>query len=78
MLCFKNIYKLDLNLIPYIFAKVCVTARKDVPNFGPPISNDCIYENDDTFKDWLLNKLINAEYSCYKADKFKKLKVKFI
>lgn len=54
--------------------RVCVTARKDVPNFGPPIGNDCIYENDEHFKEWLLNKLINAEYACYKADKFKRLK----
>ncbi|RNA18404.1 rap1 GTPase-activating 1-like isoform X7 [Brachionus plicatilis] len=54
--------------------RITVTARKDVPNFGPPISNDCIFENDSAFKEWLLNKLINAEYSCYRAEKFKKLK----
>lgn len=53
-----------------------MTARKDVPNFGPPLSNDATFDNDDHFKEWLLNKLINAEYSCYKADKFRKLKVK--
>jgi hypothetical protein len=44
-----------------------------VPNFGPPINTDSIYDNDEAFKDWLLNKLINAETACYKADKFKKL-----
>ena len=55
--------------------KVCVTARKDVPNFGPPLPHDAIFDNDDTFKDWLLSKLINAEYACYKAEKFRKLKV---
>lgn len=55
--------------------KVCVTARKDVPNFGPPLAHDAVYDHDESFKDWLLNKLINAEYSCYKADKFRKLKV---
>ncbi|CAF0799635.1 unnamed protein product [Brachionus calyciflorus] len=54
--------------------KISVTARKDVPNFGPPISNDSVFESDSNFKEWLLNKLINAEYSCYKAEKFKKLK----
>ena len=54
--------------------RVSVTARKDVPNFGPPISNDSIYENDASFKEWLLNKLINAELACYKAEKFRKLK----
>ena len=54
--------------------RVSVTARKDVPNFGPPISSDSIYdESDPAFKDWLLSKLINAETSCYKAEKFRKL-----
>jgi hypothetical protein len=54
--------------------KISVTARKDVPNFGPPISTDSIYdESDPAFKDWLLNKLINAELACYKAEKFRKL-----
>lgn len=54
--------------------RVSVTARKDVPNFGPPISNDSMFENDSTFKEWIMNKLINAEYACYKAEKFRKLK----
>lgn len=53
--------------------RVSVTARKDVPNFGPPISSDSIFDESDSFKDWLLNKLINAELSCYKAEKFRKL-----
>lgn len=55
--------------------RVSVTARKDVPNFGPPLSNDCIYDNDQAFKNWILNKLINAEYACFKAEKFKRLRV---
>jgi hypothetical protein len=62
---------------PKVFDKekyrVSVVARKDVPNFSPPINTDSIYENDETFKDWLLTKLINAETACYKAEKFKKL-----
>lgn len=57
--------------------KVCVTARRDVPMFGPPqLNHECVYEHDDNFKDWLLAKLINAEYACYKAEKFRKLKVR--
>ena len=54
--------------------RVSITARKDVPNFGPPISHDSIYENNTAFKEWLLSKLINAEHACYRAEKFKKLK----
>ncbi len=53
--------------------RVSVVARKDVPNFGPPINTDSVYENDEAFRDWLLNKLVNAEIACYKAEKFKKL-----
>jgi RAP1 GTPase activating protein 1 len=54
--------------------KVSVTARKDVPNFAPSIPSDGMFEHDQVFRDWLLNKLINAEYASYKADKFKMLK----
>ena len=54
--------------------RVSVVARKDVPNFGPAITTDSIYEHDHVFKDWLLNKLINAEIASYKAEKFRKLK----
>ena len=61
-----------------LFLKVSVTARKDVPNFSPPITNDSIYENDPNFKDWILNKLMNAETACYKAEKFRKLNVIFL
>lgn len=53
--------------------RVSVIARKDVPNFSPPITAEGIYENDDSFKEWLMNKLLNAEQACYKAEKFKKL-----
>jgi hypothetical protein len=52
---------------------VSVTARKDVPNFAPPITAEGVYEHDDTFREWLMSKLLNAEAACYKADKFKKL-----
>ena len=54
--------------------RVSVVARKDVPNFGPAITMDSIYDHDQVFKDWLLSKLINAELASYKADKFRKLK----
>jgi len=53
--------------------RVSVVARKDVPNFGPPINTESVFENDEVFRDWLLNKLVNAEIACYKAEKFKKL-----
>ncbi|KAB0390457.1 hypothetical protein E2I00_005537, partial [Balaenoptera physalus] len=49
--------------------KVSVTARDDVPFFGPPLPDPAGPE----FQEFLLTKLINAEYACYKAEKFAKL-----
>ncbi|XP_034642706.1 rap1 GTPase-activating protein 1-like isoform X8 [Trachemys scripta elegans] len=53
--------------------KVSVTARDDVPFFGPPLPNPAIFKKSPEFREFLLAKLINAEYSCYQAEKFAKL-----
>ncbi|NXD98225.1 RPGP1 protein, partial [Chaetorhynchus papuensis] len=53
--------------------KVSVTARDDVPFFGPPLPNPAIFRKSTEFREFLLVKLINAEYSCYRAEKFAKL-----
>ncbi|XP_051787083.1 rap1 GTPase-activating protein 1-like isoform X17 [Erpetoichthys calabaricus] len=53
--------------------KVSVTARDDVPFFGPALPNPAVFKKGSDFHDFLLTKLINAEYACYKADKFAKL-----
>uniref|UniRef100_A0A8C8RX86 Rap-GAP domain-containing protein n=1 Tax=Pelusios castaneus TaxID=367368 RepID=A0A8C8RX86_9SAUR len=53
--------------------KVSVTARDDVPFFGPPLPNPAIFKKGSEFREFLLAKLINAEYSCYRAEKFAKL-----
>ncbi|XP_074976132.1 rap1 GTPase-activating protein 1-like isoform X4 [Caretta caretta] len=53
--------------------KVSVTARDDVPFFGPPLPNPAIFKEGSEFREFLLAKLINAEYSCYRAEKFAKL-----
>uniref|UniRef100_A0A8B9EUP9 RAP1 GTPase activating protein n=1 Tax=Anser cygnoides TaxID=8845 RepID=A0A8B9EUP9_ANSCY len=83
--------------------KVSVTARDDVPFFGPPLPDPAIFRKVSThgccsgvgggiprpaptqgrppprqgpeFQEFLLTKLINAEYACYKAEKFAKLEV---
>ncbi|KAG9337669.1 hypothetical protein JZ751_028306 [Albula glossodonta] len=52
-----------------VLYKVSVTARDDVPFFGPALPDPAGPE----FHEFLLTKLINAEYACYKADKFAKL-----
>ncbi|XP_069117229.1 rap1 GTPase-activating protein 1-like isoform X3 [Argopecten irradians] len=53
--------------------KVCVTARDDVPEFGPKLPKDGMFEKGPKFRDFLLTKLVNAEMACYKGEKFAKL-----
>nr|XP_042712192.1 rap1 GTPase-activating protein 1 isoform X10 [Chrysemys picta bellii] len=53
--------------------KVSVTARDDVPFFGPPLPDPAVFRKGLEFQEFLLTKLINAEYACYKAEKFAKL-----
>lgn len=56
--------------------KVSVTARDDVPFFGPTLPNPAVFRKGVEFKEFLLTKLINAENACYKADKFAKLELR--
>ncbi|CAI9586277.1 unnamed protein product, partial [Staurois parvus] len=53
--------------------KVSVTARDDVPGFGPALPNPAVFQKNQQFREFLLTKLINAEVSCYKAERFSKL-----
>ncbi|XP_041809788.1 rap1 GTPase-activating protein 1 isoform X5 [Chelmon rostratus] len=53
--------------------KVSVTARDDVPFFGPALPDPAIFKKGLEFHEFLFTKLINAEYACYKAEKFAKL-----
>ncbi|XP_077168361.1 rap1 GTPase-activating protein 2 isoform X4 [Paroedura picta] len=53
--------------------KVAVTAREDVPSFGPPLPNPPLFQKNSEFREFLLTKLINAENACCKSDKFAKL-----
>lgn len=56
--------------------KVSVTARDDVPFFGPTLPNPAVFQKGPEFKEFLLTKLINAENACYKAEKFAKLELR--
>uniref|UniRef100_A0A3B3Z4I6 Rap-GAP domain-containing protein n=1 Tax=Poecilia mexicana TaxID=48701 RepID=A0A3B3Z4I6_9TELE len=49
------------------------TARDDVPFFGPALPDPAIFRKGPEFHEFLFTKLINAEYACYKAEKFAKL-----
>nr|XP_055052724.1 rap1 GTPase-activating protein 2a isoform X2 [Misgurnus anguillicaudatus] len=53
--------------------RVSVTAREDVPPFGPPLPNPPVFKKGPEFREFLLTKLINAENACCKSDKFAKL-----
>ncbi|KAG1963107.1 rap1 GTPase-activating protein [Pimephales promelas] len=56
-----------------VLYKVSVTARDDVPFFGPALPDPAVFKKSPEFHEFLLTKLINAEYYCYKAEKFAKL-----
>ncbi|XP_075980733.1 rap GTPase activating protein 1 isoform X3 [Anticarsia gemmatalis] len=56
--------------------KVAVTARDDVPFFGPTLPQPSIFRKGREFKEFLLTKLINAENACYKAEKFAQLELR--
>lgn len=53
--------------------RVSVTARDDVPFFGPTLPAPSIFRKGKDFRNFLLTKLINAENAAYKAEKFAKL-----
>ncbi|XP_051533728.1 rap1 GTPase-activating protein 2-like isoform X4 [Myxocyprinus asiaticus] len=57
----------------YTTYKVSVTAREDVPQFGPPLPNPPIFKKGPEFREFLLTKLINAELACYRSSRFAKL-----
>uniref|UniRef100_A0A8C4ZAP2 RAP1 GTPase activating protein b n=1 Tax=Gadus morhua TaxID=8049 RepID=A0A8C4ZAP2_GADMO len=54
--------------------KVSVTARDDVPFFGPALPDPAIFKKGPEFHEFLFTKLINAEYACYKAENLRHLK----
>nr|XP_022337515.1 rap1 GTPase-activating protein 1-like isoform X13 [Crassostrea virginica] len=53
--------------------KVAISARNDVPKFGPPLPSPAVFEKGPEFRDFILTKLINAETACYQAEQFAKL-----
>ncbi|XP_018351887.1 PREDICTED: rap1 GTPase-activating protein 1-like isoform X2 [Trachymyrmex septentrionalis] len=56
--------------------KVSVTARDDVPWFGPTLPTPAVFLRGVEFKEFLLTKLVNAENAAYKAEKFSKLELR--
>lgn len=52
-----------------------MTARDDVPPFGPALPSPPIFKKTSELGDFLLTKLINAENACYKAEKFASIQV---
>ncbi|GMT12920.1 hypothetical protein PFISCL1PPCAC_4217, partial [Pristionchus fissidentatus] len=53
--------------------RVAVTARDDVPFFGPTLPTPSIFRKGQEFRNFLLTKLVNAENAAYKSQKFGKL-----
>lgn len=53
--------------------KVSITAREDVPHFGPKLPNPAVFKKGPEFRKFLLTKLINAELAAYNSAEFAKL-----
>nr|XP_024216046.1 rap1 GTPase-activating protein 2 isoform X1 [Halyomorpha halys] len=56
--------------------RVSITARDDVPMFGPSLPNPPIFMKGPDLREFLLDKLIAAESACYKAHKFAQLELR--
>ncbi|KAM4692839.1 signal-induced proliferation-associated 1-like protein 2 isoform 2-T2 [Discoglossus pictus] len=50
---------------------VGISRSKDVPSFGPPIPKGVTFPKSAVFRDFLLAKVINAENSAHKSEKFR-------
>lgn len=55
------------------YYRVSISARNDVPPFGPSLPSTIITGNKEELRSFILTKLINAENAALKADKFAKL-----
>ena len=55
--------------------KVAITAKDSVPQFGPPLPDPAVFQKGSDFREWLLTKILNAEFNCHMAPSFKKLAV---
>lgn len=73
---YKNVFHYFSFLARFRY-RVNVTARDDVPFFGPTLPNPPVFNHGPEFKEFLLTKLVNAENACYKAQKFAKLEVSY-
>ncbi|CAK5057246.1 unnamed protein product [Meloidogyne enterolobii] len=56
-----------------LYYRVSISARNDVPPFGPPMPSTIITGNKEELRTFILTKLINAENAGLKAEKFAKL-----
>ncbi|XP_029958986.1 rap1 GTPase-activating protein 2 isoform X2 [Salarias fasciatus] len=56
--------------------QLSVTAREDVPLFGPVLPDPPVFTDPSQLREFLLTKLINAEISCYRAEQFSRLELR--
>uniref|UniRef100_A0A672FU88 Rap1 GTPase-activating protein 2-like n=1 Tax=Salarias fasciatus TaxID=181472 RepID=A0A672FU88_SALFA len=62
----------------HCFLVLSVTAREDVPLFGPVLPDPPVFTDvgPSQLREFLLTKLINAEISCYRAEQFSRLELR--
>merc|ERR1712209_28076 len=56
--------------------RISVTAKEDAPHFLPQLPSPTIFRKGQDLKNFLLDKLINAEMACLKAAQFRKLELR--
>lgn len=67
-----------INLGDCLFAQVSIACKDQVPEFGPVLCSPSLFGKGPEFRDWLLTKLLNAEFNCHKAPDFLKLAVSLV
>ncbi|CDQ77893.1 unnamed protein product [Oncorhynchus mykiss] len=72
----RRVRKRPFSNLEVVCLQVSVTAREDVPPFGPSLPDPPIFTESSLLREFLLTKLINAEISCYKAERFSRLELR--
>ena len=62
-------------LFTIILMQVSIACKDRVPEFGPYLCSPPLFKKGPEFRDWVLTKLLNAEFNCHKAPDFLKLAV---
>lgn len=66
------IVQVDVEKNPHLYT-VSVVSKADVLFFDPPLHEKHVFEKNEEFRDWILEKLIQAEQACHRVPSFARL-----